>query len=144
MKITYSLSEIDKVAGIIIENAGSSILLFYGEMGTGKTTLIKAIVKQLGIKDLAGSPTFALVNEYGDENKVYHFDFYRIKNEAEAYDMGFEDYLSSDARICIEWPEKIERLLPDAYTTVHISAGEHGERILVLKNINCRPFRKNA
>ena len=136
MKITYELAEIDDVAASIIENAASKILLFYGEMGTGKTTLIKAIVKQLNIEERTGSPTFALVNVYGDTEQVYHFDFYRIENETEAYDIGFEDYFFSEAWICIEWPEKIVHLLPDSYTTIHLVAEKKNTRSLVLKNIN--------
>lgn len=133
MKITYTLAEIDEVAKNVIKNAANKTLLFYGNMGSGKTTLIKAIVKQLGIKEPTASPTFALVNEYGEEHKVYHFDFYRIKNENEAYDMGFEDYLTAEAWICIEWPENIENLLPDTYTTIQLSI-EDNKRTLILKN----------
>lgn len=133
MKLTYSLTEIDEAAKNIIKNAESKILLFYGEMGTGKTTLIKAIVKQLGIAETTASPTFALVNEYGEEHKVYHFDFYRIKDETEAYDIGFEEYLASNAWICIEWPEKIKNLLLDKYTAIHLSISDD-KRTLILKN----------
>lgn len=135
MKITFTLAEIDSIAGQVIENAGSKTLLFYGPVGAGKTTLIKALVKQLGIEETTGSPTFALVHEYGEEEKVYHFDFYRIKNESEVYDMGFEEYLFSGAWICIEWPEKIENLLPEAYTAVHLLPEKDTTRTLLLKNI---------
>ena len=136
MKISFTLAGIDDVARSIIENAGSRILLFYGEMGVGETTLIKAIVQQLNIEEATGSPTFALVNEYGEENKVYHFDFYRINDETEAYDMGFEDYLLSDAWICIEWPQNIENLLPDGFTALYLTGERGNERTLVLKNVN--------
>lgn len=136
MKLTYTLNELDAVAKKIIEHTTTKTLLFYGKMGAGKTTLIKAIAKQLGIKDTARSPTFSLVNEYGEENKVYHFDFYRIEDETEAYDIGFEDYLASGAWICIEWPGKVENLLPDAYTAIYLSEENNNNREFVLKNIH--------
>ncbi|MGB5666455.1 MAG: tRNA (adenosine(37)-N6)-threonylcarbamoyltransferase complex ATPase subunit type 1 TsaE [Maribacter sp.] len=115
MHITYSENQIEKIARQVIENAPSKVLCFYGQMGAGKTTLIKAIVKQLGGAGVANSPTFGIVNEYHDNNDnllAYHFDFYRLHNEIEAYDLGIEDYLNSDAWIFIEWPEKIESILP--------------------------------
>ena len=115
MHITYSENQIEEVARRVIENTPSKVLCFYGQMGAGKTTLIKAIVKQLGGADVANSPTFGIVNEYHDNSDnllAYHFDFYRLQNENEAYDLGIEDYLNSDAWIFIEWPGKIESILP--------------------------------
>lgn len=111
---TYQLSDLSVVAEQILDTAASKILLFYGEMGSGKTTLIKELAKQLGVEDVTSSPTFSLVNEYHSKNGeiVYHFDFYRIEDEEEAYDMGIEEYFDSDAWCFIEWPENVENLLP--------------------------------
>lgn len=112
MTLTYELSEIDSIAKLLLSKVKSKTLLFYGEMGAGKTTLIKALIKALGSADLVSSPTFSLVNEYHtDQGKIYHFDFYRIEDETEVLDMGFEDYLDSDSWKLIEWPQKIENLL---------------------------------
>ena len=112
MTLTYKLSEIDSVAVQLLSEVKSKTLLFYGEMGAGKTTLIKAIIKALGSNELVSSPTFSLVNEYhSDQGRIFHFDFYRIEDETEALDMGFEDYLNSDSWKLIEWPQKIENLL---------------------------------
>ncbi|HET8810858.1 MAG TPA: tRNA (adenosine(37)-N6)-threonylcarbamoyltransferase complex ATPase subunit type 1 TsaE [Flavobacteriaceae bacterium] len=121
MEITYKLEELDAVAAKIIKKAENKILLFKGEMGAGKTTLIKEIVKQLGSNDRVSSPTFSLVNEYTSENgPIYHFDFHRIEDISEAYDMGFEEYVFSDAWKLIEWPEKIMELLPEKFVCAEI------------------------
>lgn len=135
MEQTYQLSEIDSVAKKIIQNAASNIFLFYGTMGAGKTTLIKALVKQLGLPDNAVSPTFALVNEYGDKKKLHHFDFYRIKDESEAFDIGFEEYLSLPGWVCIEWPENIKNLLPERHTALYIHPEGVATRKIMLKNM---------
>ena len=112
MTLTYELSEIDSIAMLLLSKVKSKTLLFYGEMGAGKTTLIKALIKALGSEDIVSSPTFSLVNEYHtDQGKIYHFDFYRIEDETDVLDMGFEDYLDSDSWKLIEWPQKIENLL---------------------------------
>jgi len=112
MTLTYELSEIDSVAQLLLSKVKGKTLLFYGEMGAGKTTLIKSLIKALGSADVVSSPTFSLVNEYHtDQGKIYHFDFYRIEDESEVLDMGFEDYLDSDSWKLIEWPQKIENLL---------------------------------
>lgn len=121
MEITYNIQEIKKIAKKIIKVSSYKTLLFYGEMGAGKTTLIKELVKQIGSKDRVSSPTFSLVNEYISENDyIYHFDFHRINTEEEAYDIGFEEYLDKNNWIFIEWPEKIKNLLPQNNTKISI------------------------
>ncbi|WP_298325438.1 tRNA (adenosine(37)-N6)-threonylcarbamoyltransferase complex ATPase subunit type 1 TsaE [Dokdonia sp. Asnod1-B02] len=114
MQMIYNLSEIEHIAKTIISSSKSNILLFYGEMGAGKTTLVKSLAKELGVQETASSPTFSIVNEYiSDNNKVlYHFDFYRLEKEEEALDLGFEEYLTQGDWIFIEWPEKITSFLP--------------------------------
>ena len=132
----YSISELNHIAKEIIATTKSKTLLFYGEMGVGKTTLIKEICKELGIEDVANSPTFSLVNEYHTTKSeiVYHFDFYRIEDENEAYDIGIEDYFYANAWCLIEWPQNIENLLPLESTEIHISIQENGDRNIQLKN----------
>jgi tRNA threonylcarbamoyladenosine biosynthesis protein TsaE len=108
---------------------------FYAEMGLGKTTLIKELVKQLGIDDVASSPTFSLVNEYFSEKNgtIYHFDFYRIEKEEEAYDIGIEDYFYSNAWCFIEWPSVIENLLPLDCVKIYLSLNEDNTRTIRLE-----------
>lgn len=131
--IRYQLDELPKVAAQIIEKAASKTVLFVGEMGAGKTTLIKEIVRQLGSVDRVSSPTFSLVNEYGTPNGlVFHFDFHRIENESEAYEIGFEEYLFSGAWVLIEWPEKISSLLPKNAAIVKIETLQNNFRKLKL------------
>ncbi|MDB9954735.1 tRNA (adenosine(37)-N6)-threonylcarbamoyltransferase complex ATPase subunit type 1 TsaE [Flavobacteriaceae bacterium] len=131
MEIHFKLKELAEIAQTILKNAQSKTLLFYGEMGTGKTTLISAMVKEMGGTDSASSPTFSIVNEYKVTNDtVYHFDFYRLKNQDEALDMGIEDYFCSDAWNFIEWPEKIVDLLPENVTVLELSLAEDGGRTL--------------
>ena len=131
MTLTYELSEIDRIAMQLLSEVNSKTLLFYGDMGAGKTTLIKALVKALGAPDLASSPTFSLVNEYQtDQGKIFHFDFYRIEDEMEALDMGIEDYLNLDAWKFIEWPQKIEKLLDEDVQKLEISIKNEGLRML--------------
>jgi tRNA threonylcarbamoyladenosine biosynthesis protein TsaE len=113
LKTTFQLSDISVVAKEILEAATNKTLCFYGDMGVGKTTLIKAMVKELGAVDEANSPTFGLVNEYHGMPLAFHFDFYRLNDEMEALDMGFEDYLNSSAWLFIEWPDKIKSLIPE-------------------------------
>ncbi|SDG86820.1 tRNA (adenosine(37)-N6)-threonylcarbamoyltransferase complex ATPase subunit type 1 TsaE [Psychroflexus sediminis] len=133
MQLTYKLEDLDKIAAQILEKANSKYMLFSGEMGVGKTTLIKELVKQLGSTDQVSSPTFSLVNEYEAENTaIYHFDFYRIEDEAEAFDMGFEDYLNDSHYVVIEWPEKISNLWPEHYTLIELSEDEDQLRTLTL------------
>ena len=132
-EIHFNLEELSEVAQTILKNVQSKTLLFYGEMGTGKTTLISAIVKAMGGTDAASSPTFSIVNEYKvTEDTVYHFDFYRLKNQYEALDMGIEDYFCSGAWNFIEWPEKIVNLLPEKVTVLELTLAEDGSRVLNL------------
>lgn len=136
MNKNYSLQEIHTIAKDVIASAKHKTLLFYGEMGVGKTTLIKEICKALNIDDVTHSPTFSLVNEYQTTNNetVYHFDFYRIENEEEALDMGIEDYLYSNNWCLIEWPENVKNLLPLETVSVHITLLENGMRNIQLKS----------
>ena len=109
----FTLEELDWVVKKLLAAAnGARIWLFHGEMGAGKTTLIKAICKALGVRSVMTSPTFSIVNEYDGSERIYHFDFYRLKNEEEAYDIGVEEYLDSGTLCLIEWPERIPSLLP--------------------------------
>lgn len=123
MKKRFRLEELPSISKNILKASDSKILCFYGDMGAGKTTLIKEIVKELGGIDLANSPTFGLVNEYHDENDnllAYHFDFYRIENEGEALDLGLEDYFNSNAWLFVEWPENIISLLPEDAVSIYL------------------------
>lgn len=134
MEIIFSLDELKQVAKKIILEKPHKVILFHGAMGVGKTTLIKALAKELGVNDATSSPTFSIVNEYqADDNlMVYHFDMYRLKSEIEALDMGIDDYLYSGNWCFIEWAEKIPNLLPDAYSTIHLSQTVDGKRNLRL------------
>jgi len=132
--ISETLDRLDETTAQIIQFAGNTpIFLFYGEMGAGKTTLIKSLCEQLGSTEPATSPTFSIVNEYpSPSGKIYHFDFYRLKNETEALDMGYEEYFYSGAYCFIEWPEKIPNLLPEHCVTVRISVtGENSRSIRI-------------
>jgi len=133
VKLKYTLDELSQTAEKIIHNAEHKTILFYGAMGVGKTTLIKEICKQLGVIDTISSPTYSLVNEYiGTKSTIYHFDFYRIQKEEEAYDIGFEEYLNTDAWIFIEWPEKIINLLPENSLKIKISLLNNLKRTLFI------------
>lgn len=115
LEIDYTLNDLDRVAKQILEHTTSKTLLFKAEMGSGKTTLIKALVKTLGCSETISSPTFSIVNEYLTTNKkiIYHFDLYRVEDESELYDFGIEDYLNVDAYLFVEWPELLENLVSD-------------------------------
>ena len=116
----------------------NTVFAFYGKMGAGKTTFIKAVCEELGVEDVITSPTFAIVNEYRSDvagELIYHFDFYRIKKLEEVYDMGYEDYFYSGAVCFIEWPELIEELLPGNAIKVIIEEIENGERKLTLEEL---------
>lgn len=114
---------------------GHQVFAFYGEMGAGKTTFIKAICEQLGVTDAVASPTFAIVNEYvsGDGNPIYHFDLYRLKRIEEAFDIGLEDYLNSGSLCFIEWPQLIEPLLPSDTVSVSITEQDDGTRSVLIE-----------
>ena len=132
----YIVSEINNLPSaaewLLFKANNKKLFAFYGEMGAGKTTLIKAICQQLDSIDIVTSPTFALVNEYhtSDENVLYHFDFYRIENKEEVLDFGLEEYLSFDDYCFMEWPEKIEDLLPEDIVKVFISENTDGSRVI--------------
>ena len=134
MKITISsLDAINEAAKQFVAAMGSNrVFAFYGKMGAGKTTFIKALCTELGVDDVITSPTFAIVNEYtaGDGSPIYHFDFYRIKKLDEVYDMGYEDYFYNGGLCLIEWPELIESLLPEDAVEVHIAEQPDGTRII--------------
>ncbi|MGL4993382.1 MAG: tRNA (adenosine(37)-N6)-threonylcarbamoyltransferase complex ATPase subunit type 1 TsaE [Bacteroidales bacterium] len=111
----------------------ASVFAFYGDMGAGKTTFIKAICEVLGVEDVINSPTFAIVNEYRSATNgelIYHFDFYRINKIEEAYDFGYEDYFFSGSLCLIEWPEKVDELLPGDCVAVTIKENEDGTRTI--------------
>lgn len=122
MEITYTLSEIDDVAKRLLSTTKSNVILFYGAMGAGKTTLIKALCKKLDISDKVSSPTYSLVNEYAltPGGKLFHFDFFRIEQEQEVLDIGFDQYLDDGAWIFIEWPERIKNFVPKTVQKVHL------------------------
>ena len=123
MEIRYTLPQLHEVALQLVKTTTSRTFGFYAPMGAGKTTLIKAMLQILGAADTVNSPTFGIVNEYHNrdgELLAYHFDFYRLNDETEAFDVGLEDYLSQDVWIFIEWPEKIASLLPEETTNVRI------------------------
>ena len=130
-----SLSDIETVAQKFVKNMGdNTVFAFYGEMGVGKTTIIKAVCRALGVTETINSPTFAIVNEYksGEGTPIYHFDFYRIKSIEEAYDFGYEDYFYSRNICFIEWPELIESLLPDNVIKVKIELEKNEQRIILI------------
>ena len=134
MNRAFSLDEISSVAHWILEQHPEKVILFEAEMGTGKTTLIKALCKVLCVEDTISSPTFSLVNEYETNTRevVYHFDFYRLKTEEEALDFGVEDYFYSGNYCFVEWSEKIPNLIPDKHTRIEIKVLENGNRELLL------------
>lgn len=126
-----SIEQIHNAAQQFVGEMGDNkIFAFYGKMGAGKTTFIKAVCEELGVTDVINSPTFAIVNEYMDGNgcPIYHFDFYRIKKPAEVLDIGFEDYIDSDALCFMEWPELIGEYLPEETVKVYIDEEDDGSR----------------
>ena len=137
--IHYKIKDLSRTARVILNQVKSKNILFYGEIGSGKTTLISALVKELGGITNISSPTFSIVNEYGlDDDVVYHFDFYRINEIHEVYDIGIEDYLDSKQWIFIEWPEKIREILPLKSDISYIKLNKNGSRTL-----NIEPFEEN-
>ena len=138
MNIEINSQEDLKSAAVqLLEFAGDEkIFLFEGDMGAGKTTFIKVICEALGVSDLVSSPTFSIVNEYlAGTGKIYHFDFYRIKNIQEAYDIGYEEYFYSGNRCFIEWPEKIETLIPEHHIKIEIQIKNENDRLLSVSKI---------
>lgn len=136
MKIDYGINEVEQIAKLILDKSKTKIFLFYGNMGVGKTTLIKKIIKTLGSDDDVSSPTFSIVNEYKfNDEKIYHFDLYRINDIEEAFNFGIEDYLYSDNWIFIEWPEKIEAILDENYDKITLELDDDNNRILSLNTI---------
>ncbi len=131
-ELIYTLNDLDKAAQFVLKNSKSRILLFEGAMGSGKTTLIKTLVKHLGSNDEAHSPTFAIVNEYHTPNyPIYHFDLYRLNDYFEALDFGIEEYLSQpNAYVLIEWPEVIADILPENSQKIRIIVKDIETRIL--------------
>lgn len=129
--IVNDISELPAAAKVLIKSFdGQKIVAFYGEMGAGKTTLIKAICTEMGVRDNISSPTFSIVNEYQSvKGKIYHFDFYRLKSSDEAYDMGYEEYFYSKSYCFIEWPEKIAELMPLEFDKVTIT--KDGEKRII-------------
>lgn len=128
------IEEIDDAAVIFLDFCKhEKKFAFYGEMGSGKTTFIKAICKQLGIKNNMSSPTFSIINEYCNGHPVYHIDFYRLKNLKEAVDIGIEEYLANENYCFMEWPEVIEAILPENIVSVKISVGDDQQRIIEIK-----------
>ena len=130
-----TLSDLHEAARAFIREMGDgSVFAFYGKMGAGKTTFIKALCEELGVDEVVTSPTFAIVNEYRSDSGelIYHFDFYRIKRIEEVYDMGYEEYFFSGALCFIEWPELVEELLPDDAVRVRIEEESDGSRTITL------------
>jgi tRNA threonylcarbamoyladenosine biosynthesis protein TsaE len=135
--VVGSEHELDKAAGEIIRFAESKkIWLFYGDMGSGKTTLIKAISRVFGVEDMVQSPTFSIVNEYRnlDDDIFYHFDFYRIKSQTEALDVGLDEYFYSGDICFVEWPQKISSLIPDQYLSIDIKIQSETSRVINLNH----------
>lgn len=135
MELQFSLDEIHTAARKVLEQNPQKVILFNGQMGAGKTTFIKSLVKVLGVGDNASSPTFSLVNEYKtiDKQVIYHFDVYRLNSESEAYDMGMDEYLYSGHWCFIEWAEKIPNLIPEAHSVINIKTLPNGNRQLELR-----------
>ena len=132
---SVTLGGLERVAQAVADRTKDyRVWLFHGEMGSGKTTLIKTICRKLNVVDVMSSPTFSIVNEYetSSSGKIFHFDFYRIRNEAEAFDIGTEEYFYSGDPCFIEWPEKIPTLIPPAYGEVTVSIENETERTIAI------------
>lgn len=128
-----NLQEINEAARKFIQEMGNNkVFAFYGSMGAGKTTFIKAICEEMGVTETVSSPTFALINEYRDKKSrpIFHFDFYRINKLEEAFDFGYEDYFYSGNLCFIEWPELVESILPDTAVKIAIRVTDEGGRIV--------------
>ena len=140
MELNFEISnenELDFISKEIFEKFKSKVFLFYGEMGVGKTAFIKSICKHLNVVDVVSSPTFSIVNQYvNDQDEfMYHFDFYRTNNKNEIFDIGYEEYLFSDSFCFIEWPERLDNLLPNKYLEIKMKLRD-GNRAIKIKEIN--------
>ena len=136
MVIHYTLNDVEAVAKTLLETVDSKIILFEGEMGVGKTTLIKTLIKLLGSNDVVSSPTFSIVNEYLAENQsIYHFDLYRIEDEDELYNFGIDTYIYNNNFVFVEWPELLKPLIQDKYSVVKITLSENTSRTISIENI---------
>lgn len=134
LNVDYRIDELQTVANQLLKNLKSKTILLYGNMGVGKTTLIKALVKALGSMDDVSSPTYSIVNEYElKDDKIYHFDLYRIKDLDEAYNFGLEDYLNSTHWLIFEWPELIEDIITGDFDCVTLTMNDNHTRNLILK-----------
>jgi len=132
--VSYKIDDLNKVARRLLEKfPDKKIFAFYGEMGAGKTTFIKSICERLGVVDIVSSPTFAIINVYKtkQEEDIYHFDLYRLNTIEEFYDIGYEDYFFSGEYCFIEWPEKVEKLLPDDIIRVYIEVDKENDSRLI-------------
>ena len=140
-KTFSSLNDLPQIADWLIEiGKAYKIWLFHGDMGIGKTTLIKVICAQLGVTEPVSSPTYAIVNEYvtAAKKSIYHFDFYRLKSEEEAYDIGVEEYIDSDNLCLMEWPSKIQSLIPSKYLEIKLSLGDDNvQRVIEVMGVGC-------
>lgn len=137
MNFTYNLEQIEDASNFVLKNANSKIILFEGEIGSGKTTLIKELVKKLGSQDIVSSPTFSLVNEYEtDNNSIYHFDLYRVKDEEELYNFGIETYIYNNKYVFVEWPELIKPMLQEDFTILKFETTTNNSRRINLINTN--------
>ncbi|AXP82528.1 tRNA threonylcarbamoyladenosine biosynthesis protein TsaE [Mariniflexile rhizosphaerae] len=135
MEIDYQLIDLDTVVKQLLKKLKTKTILLYGDMGVGKTTLIKKLVKELGSHDEVSSPTFSIVNEYELKNdKIFHFDLYRIKNLEEAYNFGIEDYLDSNHWILIEWPDVVKPILNNDFDMIYLELCSKNSRKLTIKN----------
>jgi tRNA threonylcarbamoyladenosine biosynthesis protein TsaE len=134
--IIDSIKELDQIASEIISFSQFKKILFFGDMGVGKTTIITSLCKYLKVTDQISSPTFSIINEYltNNNSKVLHFDMYRLKNKEEVFDLGFEDYIDNDYYCFVEWPEIISEFIPNNYLEIKILI-ENKNRVLLLKNI---------
>tara|TARA_B100002019_G_scaffold64029_1_gene54881 strand:+ start:259 stop:687 length:429 start_codon:yes stop_codon:yes gene_type:complete len=140
MELNFEINnenELDFISKEIFEKFKSKVFLFYGEMGVGKTAFIKSICKHLNVIDVVSSPTFSIVNQYvNDQDEfMYHFDFYRTNNKNEIFDIGYEEYLFSDSFCFIEWPERLDNLLPNKYLEIKMKLRD-GNRVIKIKEIN--------
>lgn len=131
---TFELHELSEIATQILKEKHHRIMLFQGEMGAGKTTLIKELSKQLGVSENTNSPTYLIVNQYQSEQgeTLFHFDAYRLEDEEEAYAMGFDEYLDSGAYCFIEWPDRMGSIIPAQHTLVKIEKLDDGKRLITM------------